>query len=77
MADKKQVPGAGVPPPVVPKGAPLYDALGPMYVNARLHEKGEQFRSVEKPGRMWRLIEEAKPAAAAGKRGASGDQSPI
>lgn len=87
MADRKQVPGAGVPPPAVPKGAPLYEALGPVFVNARLHEKGEQFRSAEKPGRLWRLIEDAKPVAAPAKRGKAeasadgagreADQSPI
>ena len=71
MAEKPKVPGAGYPPPVPPQGAPLYEALGPVFVNGRLYQRGEQFRSAAKPGRLWREIEAARPAPApsSGKRG--------
>jgi hypothetical protein len=85
-----KVPGAGYPSPAPPKGAALYEATGRVFVNGRLHEPGDQFRSAEKPGRFWRLIEEGKPAPAkAGKAaakapadvegdtGRAADQSPI
>lgn len=66
-----KVPGAGFPPPVPPATAPLYEALGPVFCNGKLYEKGDQFRSADKPGRFWKLIEAGRPAAApapAGKR---------
>lgn len=64
MGEKKQIPGAGVPSPVPPKDAPLYVAIKAVFVNGRLYGPGEQFRSAEKPGRFWRLVEAGKPAAA-------------
>lgn len=67
MADKKQIPGAGVPSLVPSKDWPLYEAYQkPVFVNGRLYtpESGERFRSDQKPGKFWKLIEAAKPAAA-------------
>lgn len=83
---KPRVPGAGYPPPSPPKGAALYEASIPVFVNGRLYQPGEQFRTDEKPGRTWRVIEKAKPESGGGRGSAkapsaeekpAGDQSPI
>lgn len=65
---KPKIPGVGVPSPIPPSTAPLYEASQPTFVNGRMYAKGEQFRSNEKPSRTWRLVEAGKPVAT-GKRG--------
>jgi len=77
MGEKKQIPGAGVPSPVPPKDAPLYVAIKAVFVNGRLYGPGEQFRSAEKPGRFWRLVEAGKPAAAPAPAGKRSKAAPV
>lgn len=80
MADKKQIPGAGVPSLVPSKDWPLYEAYQkPVFVNGRLYtpESGERFRSDQKPGKFWKLIEAGRPAAAPAPAGKRSKAAPV